>query len=485
MLSLRRAVWLGVLPIFACGVADQAWAQSTPSDVLTLTQAVGEALRQNDRMVNQNDESERASLSVRSARSAFRPKIVPNVQGSFGQTDVSDQGYRLDLAQRFSTGTEVRVGVGAATSQIPSPFQGGQDLRFYNTDTTLMFTQPLLKGFGRAVARRALTSAELRQADAGRQRRLTEQQVTIDVASSYYRVVTQQAMVEIARRSFDRARQLRESSEAKLNAGLVSQLDVLRAQQLVAQAELQLFDAQGALEDAGDALRFLMGRPANSPINVVGAIPTVADRTGAEEAVTSALANRPDLQMAISQAGDAEQSISYARNQLLPQVDVNLALTRRQTADSFARSFGLHGYQFATFFNISMPVDRTPQVVDFQNAIIERDRRRRDLETLQRQIGDDLRRHIRERGRLERNLTAADTNVLIAQREVEVARLRYERGLSDNLDVVNAESNLLSAESRRLQTLADLAMSRLTLRAAMGVLDPLRDTSNGADGTRP
>jgi outer membrane protein TolC len=71
--------------------------------------------------------------------------------------------------------------------------------------------------------------------------------------------------------------------------------------------------------------------------------------------------------------------------------------------------------------------------------------------------------------------------VLIAQREVEVARLRYERGLSDNLDVVNAESNLLSAESRRLQTLADLAMSRLTLRAAMGVLDPQRDTANAPD----
>jgi outer membrane protein TolC len=128
-----------------------------------------------------------------------------------------------------------------------------------------------------------------------------------------------------------------------------------------------------------------------------------------------------------------------------------------------------------------MPVDRTPQVVEFQNAIIERDRRRRDLETLQRQIGDDIRRHIRERGRLERNLTAAETNVLIAQREVEVARLRYERGLSDNLDVVNAESNLLAAESRRLQTQADLAMSRLTLRAAMGVLDPQRDTTNGTD----
>ena len=69
------------------------------------------------------------------------------------------------------------------------------------------------------------------------------------------------------RQSLDRARRLRDASEAKLDAGLVSQLDVLRSQQLVAQAEMQLFDAQSAVEDARDQLTFLMGRETTDPFD--------------------------------------------------------------------------------------------------------------------------------------------------------------------------------------------------------------------------
>ena len=47
--------------------------------------------------------------------------------------------------------------------------------------------------------------------------------------------------------------------------------------------------------------------------------------------------------------------------------------SRRETADSFRTSFALDGYQFATFFTIAMPVDRTAQQVDYQSALIDRD----------------------------------------------------------------------------------------------------------------
>jgi outer membrane protein TolC len=425
--------------------------------------------------VNQHDSTEIADLSARAAANAFRPKIIPNVRGSFGQTDIADQNYGLSVAQRFVTGTEMRVGVGASTSQIPS-LTGGPDVRFYNTDSTIMVTQPLLKGFGPAVARRSLSSAEERLSNARLQQTLAEQQAAIEVANAYYRVVAQETLVRVARLSFDRSRQLREASEAKLEAGLVSQLDALRAQQLVSQAELQLFDAQGAVDDARDQLRFLIGRDSAADFSVVGDIPKVDPEVmPVEEAVSLALERRLDLQVAVADARESERSISYAKNQLLPQVDVNFAFTRRLTSDSLIRSFGVDGFQFATFFNISMPVDRTPQVIDYQSALLDRDRRRRDLETLRRRIADDVRRQLRDQARLVRNLTAAEANVKIAQSEVEVARLRYERGLSNNLDVVTAETNLLNVQSRQILALADLAVSRLSFRATTGTLDPRRD----------
>src|SRR5262249_19603754 len=129
---------------------------------LTLVQAVQNALVQNDRMLAQNDSSEQATLGVRLARNTFQPKVVPNVLGSFGQSDVSNQTYRLELTQKPTTGAELKAGVGTTSNQIPgaSGIPGQGDIRFYNTDTTFAFSQPLLKGFGPTVARRSLTSAE-------------------------------------------------------------------------------------------------------------------------------------------------------------------------------------------------------------------------------------------------------------------------------------------------------------------------------------
>jgi outer membrane protein TolC len=337
-------------------------------------------------------------------------------------------------------------------------------------------SQPLLRGFGRSVSRRTLTAAELRREDADRQQVLSEQQVAVDVAAAYYRVVSQQAFVEVSRQSLLRARRLRDASEAKLDAGLVSQLDVLRSQQLVSQAEMQFFDAQAAVEDARDQLGFLMGRTERSAFDVSAEIPRVTtDPIDVPSATAIALANRVDLKSRRAAADDAENQIRFSKNQLLPQVDVNFALTRRQTAESFGDSFGWDGYTFATFFTVAMPVDRTAQQVEFQSALIDRERRRREAETLERQIADSVRQIVRERDRLIRGVAAAETSVEIGKREVEVAQLRYETGLSNNLDVVTAEGALLQAEGRRIQALADSAVAALRLRAVLGVFNPRTD----------
>ena len=454
-------------------------------DVLTLRDAVREALDHNDRLVNQRDVVEQTDLGVRLANNNFRTKVTPNILGSFGQTDVANQTYRVDISKRFLTGTEARIGVGTSTAQIPPDRDAAiqEDIRFYNADTTLTINQPLLRGFGPAVAGRQVASAELRRADAVRQRTMDEQQIGVEVAREYYRVVAQQSLVGIARQSLDRSRKLLEASQAKLEAGLVSQLDVYRAQQLVAQGEVQLSDALSAVEDALDELRLTLGRDPDSVLQVSGDIPNVPEAPmTTEDAVQTALARRLDLQSAVAAIDESARTIAYTRNQLRPQFDASLALTRRETADSLPSSFGLDNFKFATFFTIAMPVDRTPQIIDYQNALIERDRRNRGLDLLRKRIAADVKRSLRETGRMTERLRVAEESVRISRQEVEVAQFRYDRGLSNNLDVVSAEGGLLQSESRRVVALADLAITRLSLRGTLGVLDVRQDIANAAAG---
>lgn len=456
-----------------------AGAQMEQPPLLSLSDAVLEALQHNDRIANQLDGIAHAELSLRLARTAFRPQFTPNILGSFGQTNVNSQTYRVDLTQKFLTGTEFRLSAGAASSQIPgTTARPGDDIRFYNTDTTVVVSQPLLRGFGGAVAGRALASAEHRRSQAVRAAALAEQQVALDVATAYYGVVAQELAVDVTRLSLDRAKTLREASEAKLDAGLVSQLDVLRSQQLVSQAEERFFDAQLASDEARDRLLFLIGRDRNTPFAVEHTVPAVDDAPiQVDLAVAIAQERRLDLQSLVADAADADRQVRVARNQLLPQVDVNLALTRRETSSALSRSFGLDGYEFATFFTVAMPVDRTAMQVDHQNSVLDRNRRRRDVETVARQIGDDVRRASRARDRALRGRLSAETAVTIGRREVEVAKLRYERGLSNNLDVITAETGLLSAETRRVQALAEALLATLRLRTVIGIFEPRSNVS--------
>ena len=472
-----------LMAIVTAGSAAFAQGTGAPPSALSLADAVTEALVKNERVVNQADAIAQADLGLRLARSTFKPKVTPNIYGSLGRDDISSQTYRVDVSQKLVTGTELRASVGTQSQLIPGQTpESSADVLFYNADTTLSVSQPLLRGFGRSVARRSLTAAELRRQDASWAQSMSEQQVAVDVAAAYYRVVSQQALVDVARQSLLRARRLRDASEAKLDAGLVSQLDALRSQQLVSQAETQLFDAQSAAEDARDQLSFLMGRREAASFTVDPAVPRPnTDPIDVRSATSIALANRLDLKSRIASSEDAENQIRFSKNQLLPQVDVNFAVTRRETATGFKDSFGLDGFTFATFFTIAMPVDRTTQQVEYQAALLDRERRRREADTLERQIADNVKQVVRERERLIRNAAAAENSVELSRREVEVAQLRYENGLSNNLDVVTAEAGLLQAESRRIQALADSAVAHLRLRAVLGIFNPRTDMSGSTN----
>ena len=440
--------------------------ESTP--LLSLADAVRLALVNNERIVSAREGIERAQLGATLAESAFGTKITPNVLGSFGQSDVRNQAYGLGAARRFMTGTELRAEVGASTFR-------NQLGNFYAADTTLLVSQSLLRGFGRAVGRRPVERADYQAASAERQYAQIRQQVAIDVAGVYYRLIAQRELAVAARTALANAGQLLAASEAKLRVNLVSQLDVFRARQLVAQASDQLFDVEGAIEDSEDQLRFLIDRDVDYEFRVASEIRASPDPVTAAVAVELALQNRMELREADAAVDDAEGDVRFARHQLLPQFDVSLALTRRETADSLRGAFGTDRFEPVTFVSASTPLDRTSETVALQTAMMERDRRVRARETLRRLIGQEARRAVRLQQRLANRLESAAVSVEFAEREVELATLRFRRGLSNNLDVVNAQANLLTATTRRLGVLADLALARLELRATLGTLDVRRD----------
>ncbi len=420
-------------------------------------------------MLAARENIDQARLDRDVAASAFATRIIPNVLGSFGQSDVRNQTYGIGASRRFVTGTEVRMDIGASTFR-------NQLGNFYAADTTLLLRQPLLRGFGPAAGRRTMERADHRRASAYRQRGFVEEQLAMEVAGVYYRLVIQDELRTTARTALDNARGLLAASEARLRANLVSRLDVFRAQQLVADAEGRLFDVEDAAEDLKDQMRVLLSRDADYDFEVADGIEMASEPAPAPEAaVATALAHRIELREADAAVEEAEREVRDARRQLLPQFDVSVALTRRETADGLRDAFGLDRFEPVTFFSVSTPLDRTAETAAVQTAVVVRDRQIRARDQLRRRIASEARRAIRLQRRLARRLAATDVRVALAEQERALAALRFERGLSNNLDVVNAQTNVLNATTQRLAVLADLAVARLALRAALGTLDVRRD----------
>jgi outer membrane protein TolC len=457
----------GAVPLIGwlLATAAPAMAQAPSRPTLTLGDVVARALVQNLDVVQAADAVQSRELGVQLASSAFRPNILTTASGPIGRSQLANQSYGVAVSQRLPVGTELRANATSTSSR-------NQIGPYFFTDTTLLVSQPLLRGFGREYARRTLDSAESALRDARRQREVRRQQVALETAGAYLSMVGRQAYLRVAERTVERAVALKDESVAKLAAGRVSQLDVLRAEQLVAQARAQQVDTVAALEDARDQLRLLMNAAADFAFEVESSTPASPPVPAEDAAVELALANRLDLESARESVEQADRSLRLARRNRWPQFDLQFGLTRQDVTDTRLGSFGLDGFQATTMMAVSMPVFNDAQDIEYRTAVIDHGQRVRELDAERRRVTVEVRRALREQRRAEQSAALARDSLELSRREVEVARLRFARGLSSNLDVVTAETSLLAAESQAIAADGQVTLSRLAVLAATGTLDP-------------
>jgi outer membrane protein TolC len=455
------AVCAGLLVATASASAQPA-ASAAP---LTLGDVVKRVLAQHPDAMQSVESVQQRELGVRAASATLRPNLLPTASGALGRSQLANQNYGVTLSQRLPYGTEVRGNVTTSSSR-------NQLGTYYFTDTTLLVSQPLLRGFGKDVTRRAVDAAETALHDARRQHEARLQQLALDAAGAYIALVGRLGFLRVAERAVDRASALRDESAAKLAVGRVSQLDVLRAEQLLAQARAERLNTRAGVQDAEDQLRLLMNEAPDFAFAIVPVIPVAPAPPQGPDALALAHAHRHELAAAQEMADAADRQVRLARRDRLPRFDVQVGVTRQDVADRPLRGFGLDGFQAVTFASVAVPVFNDQQDFDYQVALIERGQRVRELAALRNRIAMDVRRALREVERSVQSAALARDAVELARREVEVAQLRFTRGLSSNVDVVSAEAALLAAESAAIAADGQATQARLAVLVTTGTLDP-------------
>jgi outer membrane protein TolC len=445
---------------------DEPLPPGTPT--ITLAEAVATALERNFGVLNAADAVAGSRLREGVTRAQFLPKVIPRYQRS-GE----DSLFGLDAQQRLPwTGGTV-----TASALMRSTFEGatGPDISPFprTSDLRLVLTQPLMRGFGPNATFFDLRASRRGREGQERQYELGRQRLAVDVARSYYQVVQQRQLLTVARQSLERSESLQRASQARLEVGLVSKLDVYRAELQASQAQESMVRAEASLQAEVERFRTLLGLSPVDPLQPESKALSedVSEPLEPIEVLTQrALVNRLDLVETRDEVGDARRAASLARQNLLPQLDLNLGITQFGNGATFGSAIRSADRQVSVYLSTSYPLERSNEAASKAVAELDLASHERTLRQRQLEVEAEVRTAVRELERIRKSIDLQKKGVEVADQQRRLATLRYQRGLASNFDVVDAEGSLVVARSALVGLLTSYRVARIDLMRVTGEL---------------
>lgn len=436
---------------FAPSIKAQS-SSIVPSGPVSLAQAVNIALKNNPTIRAAKAYADAAKHAMEAAKAGY----LPNVNFSEGFTRGNNPVYVFGTLLTQGQFTAANFDLGFLNT--PPPLD--------NFRTQFSASMPLYD-FGRTS--RVLQDARIQAQGVRSKADRDEQSVVFDVIKAYLnqllaeeQVRVSQADVAMTQADLDRAR-------AREQQGLAVASDVLSAQAQLAQAKENLIRAQNGVAISQAALNVAMGLAEDSPTKAEGHLAEVKISVGNLPALQEeALKRRPDYHEAQLQAKQAGNSVSLARRELFPRID--MMGSWEQDNQTFTTRGGNNWIAGATLtFNIFDGGAKRAQIAEFEAY-------KRRAEAMRAQMESAVRLQVRE---AYLNLSAARQREEVsrdsaaqAEESLRILRNRYDAGLATIMDVLQAETMQISAQNNHLNAVYDYRLAFAALQLATGELGP-------------
>ena len=281
---------------------------------------------------------------------------------------------------------------------------------------------------------------------------LDSESALAEVEAAESRVTTSDALEKLARDQHEE--------------GLATAVDVVRAQVQLARDQQTLLAARDDYQTSLLVLQRFLGLQPGAPIELAEqlsfqhvAIPNLA------EATQSALELRPDYRSLVSQRESLveQQKASHARYYPTFSVDGDYG--------ALGRNFGsmpgigeIQGTVSVTLFDR----DRNGEQKQLNSGL---QRLNEQIDDLARGIAEEIRKAVLDLESTEQQVTVTQAALDLAQRELQLASDRFRNGITDNIEVITAQSSLQSAQDDHITALALHADARAALARALGATE--------------
>jgi outer membrane protein TolC len=310
---------------------------------ISLDNAIGMALLKNPDLAVAASNVHVAAYQVQEAKGAndVRFFVEPSVKHDTnpalnpffsGGTDFQPyvQNYQTQQAGvegQFETGTQYNINV-SQTKVNDNTFINSFNPYYYGS-FNVSITQPLLKGFLMNDDKRQI-QLSIVNADASQASTLSSVSTTIaSVEDAYWDLVAAWRNVAIQEDALRTSVLQQQSNVRQAKHGYAAPIDAVESSTQVAVYQQNVFSALQTVSQLQNQLKSLVVSDPGDPIwqaNLVptSAVPDLPPNPSVDALLASALQNRPEVRQALDAQKQADVNLAYAKNQKLPQADLQL-----------------------------------------------------------------------------------------------------------------------------------------------------------------
>ena len=469
---------------------------------LTLADAVERALERNRQIAVQRISPLVRDMQVATANAAFSPPASsgfglnqatqPSTSfldggGLRGASIVTDQGsYDVGVSQRMRRGGG-RFELTWNSNRLESTNSFSNFNPSLAATTSLTYTQPLLRGLRTDSARTQLVVSRIDRAIADIDIEETIVNTLADVRLAYWELVHARAAVDVQQQSLALAEQLVRDNRARVEIGMVGEIEVVQARAEAALRRQSLAEAFRVLRTNELALKLLIvgGRPDelwNAEIDPTDRARTDAIPIDLEAAIRAALDRRTDISRVRRQVDINDAMVENLRNSTLPALDLigSYQLTGQggprllPSGTAFEVILGGGGdvipggygdavgdilgadYPFwSVQIQMTYPLGRSADEAAYERARLELRQNEAQLQWIELRIAGEVTNAALQVEAFQESIQAAAAARELAEEQLRAEEIRFEVGLSTNYLVVQMQRELAAAQELELRAILD------------------------------
>ena len=389
-----------------------------------------------------------------------------NARQQASQLGMAESAYLPSLNFSLPVSRSQNTAGGGISSGVPVNNGGGIKSQYTRIVPTLSVNYLLLDFGGRAarveVARQALEAANWTHAK-------VIQDVLFMAIQAYYQLFAAKASEAAAEQTEHFTRKAFEAAKARYDIGSAALSDKLQAQTTHAQAKVNLRTAIGNARAAVGSLATVMGlKPHDSMVFeepvLVG--PNEEREKNVEDLIVLAKESRPDLAALEAQVKGSEANVLSAQSQSLPTLSMVGNYAYLDSVETRAISSWAVGVQVSvplfTGFNNTYQIKSAEEQVESQAA---------NRDQLEQAIVQSVWQSYYTLAATRDNLKNTEDLRDSALKAEQAALGRYEEGVGNIAELMNAETNLANARYQYVQAHYNWRIGKAQLAQALGRLD--------------